>query len=181
MNGRNSCAKRNGKQRWARPAGWQKPTAGDVLLDGSPFHPASVLSGTAVPQHPELTFNPGEARDAVRDARQPRSGNVEVFACAQPDIDASANALPGGSWRVLRYCARLTHERFLIADEMTAQPRSVYSKAIWVLSRALSVPQPFIRMRWRLVISLRYSIKSVNSPFARWNSRKVVSPVLPCR
>ncbi len=26
-----------GKQRWGASAGWQKPTAGDVLLDGSPL------------------------------------------------------------------------------------------------------------------------------------------------
>ncbi len=40
--------------------------------------------------------------------------------------------LSGGSWRVLRYCARLTHERVSIADEMTAQLDPSIQKAIWV-------------------------------------------------
>ncbi|MEA0983827.1 ATP-binding cassette domain-containing protein, partial [Salmonella enterica] len=58
-----------GKTTWGRVlAGWQKTTAGDVLLDGSQLLLHQYGPVPLVPQHPELRFIPcRSAGDGVRE------------------------------------------------------------------------------------------------------------------
>lgn len=116
------------------PSGTGKTTLGRVWPDGKadggrrsagrqPVTPASVLSGTACPQHPELTFNPRRsAGDAVRDARQPDPETMRRLHVQPEWLTRRPMQLSGGELaRIAILRALDPRTRFLIADEMTAQ------------------------------------------------------------
>lgn len=123
-----------GKQRWgaSRPDG--KADGGRRSAGRQPVTPASVLSGTACPQHPELTFNPRRsAGDAVRDARQPDPETMRRLHVQPEWLTRRPMQLSGGELaRIAILRALDPRTRFLIADEMTAQLDPSIQKAIWV-------------------------------------------------
>ncbi|MBA3175589.1 ATP-binding cassette domain-containing protein [Salmonella enterica] len=114
-------------------AGWQKPTAGDVLLDGSPLLLHQYCPVQLVPQHPELTFNPWRsAGDAVRDAWQPDPATLRRLYVQPEWLTRRPMQLSGGELaRIAILRALDPRTRFLIADEMTAQLDPSIQKAIW--------------------------------------------------
>ncbi|EAA7091135.1 TPA: ATP-binding cassette domain-containing protein [Salmonella enterica] len=114
-------------------AGWQKPTAGDVLLDGSPLPLHQYCPVQLVPQHPELTFNPWRsAGDAVRDAWQPDPETLRRLHVQPEWLTRRPMQLSGGELARISILRALDpRTRFLIADEMTAQLDPSIQKAIW--------------------------------------------------
>lgn len=122
-----------GKTTLGRVGRMAKPTAGDVLLDGSPLPLHQYCPVQLVPQHPELTFNPRRsAGDAVRDARQPDPETMRRLHVQPEWLTRRPMQLSGGELaRIAILRALDPRTRFLIADEMTAQLDPSIQKAIW--------------------------------------------------
>lgn len=62
-------------------AGWQKPTSGEILVDDKPLPVGQYCPVQLVPQHPELTFNPGEVpvmRCGMPGSRMPQRSPVYI-------------------------------------------------------------------------------------------------------
>ena len=105
-------------------AGWQKPTSGDVLVDGQPL-----------PRHPELTFNPRRSTgDAVHDAWRPDAETLARLHIKPEWLTRRPGQLSGGELaRIAILRALDPRTRFLIADEITAQLDPSIQRDIWAL------------------------------------------------
>ncbi|NDO83859.1 peptide ABC transporter ATP-binding protein [Citrobacter sp. NCU1] len=137
-------------------AGWQKPTAGLILLDEKPLPVDQYCPVQLVPQHPELTFNPWRnTGDSVHDAWHPDKEIVERLHINAEWLTRRPGQLSGGELaRIALLRALDPRTRFLIADEITAQLDPAIQRDIWTYLLELCSQRPL----GMLVISHQYAL-----------------------
>lgn len=137
-------------------AGWQKPTAGRVLLDGQPLPVNDYCPVQLVPQHPELTFNPWRnVGDSVHDAWYPDGETIRRLHINPEWLTRRPGQLSGGELaRIALLRALDPRTRFLIADEITAQLDPAIQRDIWAYLLEICPARPL----GMLVISHQYAL-----------------------
>ncbi len=130
-------------------AGYERPDAGEVLLDGKPFFGGTGLRGyqtgtmsffrkSKLPvqliwQHPELAVNPWwRVSEVLREGGRIDPGLIKRLGIKEEWMDRFPSELSGGELQ--RLCiARALGEgtEFLLADEITAMLDLVTQKMIW--------------------------------------------------
>ena len=104
-------------------AGYLKPEAGSVSVDGEPLAAVARLRGQAspvqlLPQHPELAFDP--------------SALLDPFGVRGEWLSRRPHELSGGElMRLAMVRALATRPRYLIADESTAMLDAVTQAELW--------------------------------------------------
>lgn len=139
-------------------AGYLRPSAGEVSVDGRPLVPVARLRGAASPvqllwQHPEQAFDP---RLAVAQSFKEVAGANETqvdellgtFRAGAGWLSRRPHELSGGELMRLAFARALAcRPRYLIADESTAMLDAVTQAELW---RALLDLQA--RDGWGLVL-----------------------------
>ncbi|NLJ67237.1 MAG: ATP-binding cassette domain-containing protein [Clostridiales bacterium] len=121
-------------------AGYEKPTKGEVLLDGKPLDPKGILPVQLIPQHPESSVNPRwKMQKVLEEAGQLRSEVMSAMGIEPEWLDRYPRELSGGELQ--RFCvarALCADTRFLIADEISTMLDVITQAQIWryILSEA---------------------------------------------
>ena len=121
-------------------AGYLKPSAGEVTLDGQPLPSRGFCPVQLVFQHPELAVNPRWRIHAILDeAYHPSQVLMEALSIEPGWLDRWPHELSGGELQRIAV-ARALHPatRFLLADEMTSMLDANTQAQLWqvVLSHA---------------------------------------------
>ncbi|HAZ3163695.1 TPA: ATP-binding cassette domain-containing protein [Escherichia coli] len=125
-------------------AGWQKPTAGNVMVDNAPLPLYGYCPVQLVPQHPELTFNPWRTTGkGLEDAWQPDNESLKRLHIRHEWLTRRPGQLSGGELaRIAILRALDPRTRFLIADEITAQLDPSIQRDIWTYLLKVSQIRP---------------------------------------
>ncbi|CAG9429834.1 Nickel import system ATP-binding protein NikE [Providencia alcalifaciens] len=112
---------------------WQKPTDGQVLLNGEPVPHRGYCPIQLVPQHPEKSFNPYRTvGSSVRDAWEPDAQWLDWLSIKPQWLERRPSELSGGELaRIALLRALDPRTQVLIADEMTAQLDAHLQKEVW--------------------------------------------------
>lgn len=125
-------------------AGWQRPTEGDVTLDGAPLPMNGYCPVQLVPQHPERTFNPSRTVGAaLRDVWLPEEEWFEAMSLHPRLLTRYPDEVSGGELaRIALLRALAPQTRYLIADEITAQLDPLVQAKVWRFLLEISYRRP---------------------------------------
>ncbi|GKX56797.1 nickel ABC transporter ATP-binding protein [Leminorella grimontii] len=125
-------------------AGWQRPSAGEVMLDGEPLPASGYCPVQLVPQHPERTFNPARTVGAaLRDVWQPEEEWLEALSLHPRLLTRYPDEVSGGELaRIALLRALAPQTRYLIADEITAQLDPFIQAKVWRFLLEISDRRP---------------------------------------
>lgn len=114
-------------------AGWQRPSAGSVLLDNQPLPATGYCPVQLIPQHPERTFNPSRTTGAaLGDVWQPSPRLLSELSINPELLTRFPSEVSGGELaRIALIRALDPRTRYLIADEITAQLDPLMQAQIW--------------------------------------------------
>lgn len=114
-------------------AGWQRPTEGEITLDGAPLPMCGYCPVQLVPQHPERTFNPARTVGAaLHDVWQPEDAWFEALLLHPRLLKRYPDEVSGGELaRIALLRALAPQTRYLIADEITAQLDPLIQAKVW--------------------------------------------------
>ena len=116
-------------------AGYEKPTAGEVLLEGRPLSRKGYCPVQLVYQHPEKAVNPRwKMKDILLEGWEPDEAFLEAMGIEQEWLSRWPAELSGGELQ--RFCvARALGPRtkWLLADEISAMLDVITQAQIWHL------------------------------------------------
>ncbi len=114
-------------------AGYERPTAGAILLDGQPLPTTGALPVQLIGQHPEHSVNPRwKMRRVIEEAGELRSDVLAGMGIETAWLDRYPRELSGGELQ--RFCvarALCAEPRFIIADEMSTMLDVITQAQIW--------------------------------------------------
>ena len=114
-------------------AGYMKPTAGEILLDGSPLPAKGVCPVQLIYQHPEKAINPRwRLRQVLEESGEMRDDVLDAFGIERAWLDRYPRELSGGELQ--RFCvarALMSGAEFLICDEISTMLDVITQAQIW--------------------------------------------------
>ena len=114
-------------------AGYEKPTSGNVLIDGKPIDEKGFCPVQMIHQHPELSVNPRWKMDKVlNECWQPDDKMLKRFGIEKEWLKRWPNELSGGELQ--RFCITRVlapETKFLICDEITTMLDVISQAQIW--------------------------------------------------
>ena len=114
-------------------AGYEKPTSGNILIDGKPIDEKGFCPVQMIHQHPELSVNPRWKMDKVlNECWQPDDKMLKRFGIEKEWLKRWPNELSGGELQ--RFCITRVlapETKFLICDEITTMLDVISQAQIW--------------------------------------------------
>ena len=114
-------------------AGYLKPQAGSVSVDGKPLPRRGICPVQMIWQHPEQALDPRmRMRDSLLEAGPINAGLVEALGIQDEWMTRYPHELSGG--QLQRFCiarALAAKPRYLIADEVSAMLDAVTQAQLW--------------------------------------------------
>lgn len=114
-------------------AGYEKPTSGNVLIDGKPIYEKGFCPVQMIHQHPELSVNPRWKMDKIlNECWQPDDKMLKRFGIEKEWLKRWPNELSGGELQ--RFCITRVlapETKFLICDEITTMLDVISQAQIW--------------------------------------------------
>ncbi|MFC4597180.1 ABC transporter ATP-binding protein [Cohnella hongkongensis] len=114
-------------------AGYVKPRAGRVLLDGKPMMQHGFRPVQMIYQHPEKAMNPKwRMKDVLQESYIPSEDVLDAFEIRKEWLDRWPVELSGGEKQ--RFCIVRSLNpatRYIIADEMTTMLDAITQAQIW--------------------------------------------------
>lgn len=114
-------------------AGYERPTQGQVLLNGTPLAKKGALPVQLIPQQPERAINPRwRMATMLAEAGPPREELLGALGIEAAWLGRYPRELSGGELQ--RFCvarALLAAPRFLLADEMSSMLDGITQAQIW--------------------------------------------------
>ena len=114
-------------------AGYERPTKGQVLLDGTPLAVKGALPVQLICQHPENAINPRwKMQRVLKEGGQLRPEVLAAMGIEPEWLSRYPRELSGGELQ--RFCvarALCAETRFLIADEMSTMLDVITQAQIW--------------------------------------------------
>ncbi len=114
-------------------AGYEKPTSGNVLIDGKPIEEKGFCPVQMIHQHPELSVNPRWKMDKIlNECWQPDDKMLKRFGIEKEWLKRWPNELSGGELQ--RFCITRVlapETKFLICDEITTMLDVISQAQIW--------------------------------------------------
>lgn len=114
-------------------AGYEKPTSGNVLIDGKPIDDKGFCPVQMIHQHPELSVNPRWKMDKIlNECWQPDDKMLKRFGIEKEWLKRWPNELSGGELQ--RFCITRVlapETKFLICDEITTMLDVISQAQIW--------------------------------------------------
>lgn len=114
-------------------AGYEKPTSGNVLIDGKPIDEKGFCPVQMIHQHPELSVNPRWKMDKVlNECWNPDDKMLKRFGIEKEWLKRWPNELSGGELQ--RFCITRVlapETKFLICDEITTMLDVISQAQIW--------------------------------------------------
>lgn len=114
-------------------AGYEKPTLGNVLIDGKPIDEKGFCPVQMIHQHPELSVNPRWKMDKIlNECWQPDDKMLKRFGIEKEWLKRWPNELSGGELQ--RFCITRVlapETKFLICDEITTMLDVISQAQIW--------------------------------------------------
>ena len=116
-------------------AGYEKPTKGEILLDGQPLPKKGVCPVQLIYQHPEKAINPRwKMKRVLEESGQLNHEMMQAIGIEEDWLNRYPRELSGGELQ--RFCvARSLFDgtKFLIADEMSTMLDVITQAQIWNL------------------------------------------------
>lgn len=116
-------------------AGYERPSAGEVLVDGRPLPKRGRCPVQLIGQHPELTVDPRmRMEDVLREAGEVDWGLVRRLGIREAWMTRLPHELSGGELQ--RFCiARALAARpvYLVADEISTMLDAVTQAQVWTV------------------------------------------------
>lgn len=114
-------------------AGYERPTTGEVLLDGLPLAKKGMLPVQLICQQPEHAINPRwKMRRVLAEAGQLHEAQLAALGIEAAWLDRYPRELSSGELQ--RFCvarALSARTRFLLADEMSSMLDGITQAQIW--------------------------------------------------
>lgn len=114
-------------------AGYLRPSAGEVLVDGKPLPRSGVCPVQLIGQHPELTLDPRMRMiDSLREAGDVSAELLEMLGIREEWLGRFPHELSGGELQ--RFCiarALMTRPNYLVADEISTMLDAITQASIW--------------------------------------------------
>ena len=114
-------------------AGYLKPTAGQILLDGQPLPRKGVCPVQLIYQHPEKAINPRwKLKKVLQESGELQKDMLRGFGIEEAWLDRYPRELSGGELQ--RFCvarALMSGARFLICDEISTMLDVITQAQIW--------------------------------------------------
>ncbi len=114
-------------------AGYLQPTAGEILLDGSPLPRKGLCPVQLICQHPEKAIDPRwRLRKVLEESGQLEEEVLDAFGIERPWLDRFPRELSGGELQ--RFCvarALMSGADYLICDEISTMLDVITQAQIW--------------------------------------------------
>ncbi len=114
-------------------AGFQRPSSGEVLVDGQPLSKRGPCPVQLIGQHPEHALDPRmRMKDSLLEAGPLDEGLLQRLGIQQRWLSRFPHELSGGELQ--RFCiarALMANPRYLIADEISTMLDAVTQAHIW--------------------------------------------------
>ena len=114
-------------------AGYLRPTAGEILLDGAPLPKKGVCPVQLIYQHPEKAINPRwRLKQVLEESGQLDEEVLDAFGIRRPWLDRFPRELSGGELQ--RFCvarALMSGADYLICDEISTMLDVITQAQIW--------------------------------------------------
>lgn len=114
-------------------AGYEQPTSGEVLCDGSPLPKRGVLPVQMIGQHPELALDPRmRMRDSLAEAGTVDQETLDALGIQKAWLNRFPHELSGGELQ--RFCiarALSAAPHYLVADEISTMLDALTQAQIW--------------------------------------------------
>lgn len=114
-------------------AGYLKPTAGQILLDGQPLPQRGLCPVQLIYQHPEKAINPRwRLKRVLEESGQLRGDVLDAFGIERAWLDRFPRELSGGELQ--RFCvarALMSGADYLICDEISTMLDVITQAQIW--------------------------------------------------
>lgn len=114
-------------------AGFQRPSSGEVLVDGQPLSKRGPCPVQLIGQHPEHALDPRmRMKDSLLEAGSLDEGLLQRLGIQQRWLSRFPHELSGGELQ--RFCiarALMANPRYLIADEISTMLDAVTQAHIW--------------------------------------------------
>lgn len=114
-------------------AGYEKPTSGEVLIDGKPLNEKGFCPVQMIYQHPELSVNPRWKMEKIlKECWNPDEELLEKMGIEKAWLNRWPNELSGGELQ--RFCiARILapETKVLICDEITTMLDVITQAQVW--------------------------------------------------
>ncbi len=114
-------------------AGYETPSAGEVLVDGAPLPRKGACPVQLIQQHPELAVDPRSRMEAtLREAGEVQPKLLERFGIRRAWMRRFPHELSGGE--VQRFCivrALMANPSYLVADEASTMLDALTQAQIW--------------------------------------------------
>lgn len=114
-------------------AGYEKPTHGQVLLDGNPISKSGYNPVQLIYQHPEKSVNPRWKMKAILEEGDNIDAHlIEAMGIQKDWLDRYPSELSGGELQRFAVCRALgAGTKFLIADEISTMLDVITQAQIW--------------------------------------------------
>ena len=114
-------------------AGYERPRAGQVLIDGVPLPERGVCPVQLINQHPERVLDPRlRMASSLAEAGEPEGRVLDALGILEKWLTRHPHELSGGEMQ--RFCiarALTANPAYLIADEITTMLDAVTQARIW--------------------------------------------------
>ncbi len=114
-------------------AGYRKPCAGDVLVDGAPLPDRGLCPVQLIGQHPERMLDPRmRMRETLREAGALDVDLMEALGIESRWLGRFPHELSGGEMQ--RFCivrALMAHPRYVVADEISTMLDAFAQAQVW--------------------------------------------------
>lgn len=114
-------------------AGYERPTGGQVLLDGKPIPKQGYNPIQLIYQHPEQAINPRwKMRDVLEESGPIDEALIQAMGIEMAWLERYSIELSGGELQRFSVCKALSHgTKFLIADEVSTMLDAITQAQIW--------------------------------------------------